>query len=122
MNFIHALPIALVALVSFTAVAQANRQVVDSLTIEQLEITFLECDRRASVELLGFGDAAECSVIFEALKQRAFGGDFNRLLAWWKPRQLANAPGQEGRVLTPTKKTEPDATSRSATASPVKSR
>ena len=33
---------------------------------------------------MGFDEAALCSIGFEALKKRKFGGDFNAMLAWWR--------------------------------------
>jgi hypothetical protein len=40
--------------------------------------------------LLGFGDAAACSRVHEELKQRGFGGDWGRMLAWWKSQSAAS--------------------------------
>jgi hypothetical protein len=39
---------------------------------------------------LAFGEAARCSVVSETLQQRAFGGDFEQLVAWARV-QLAAA-------------------------------
>jgi hypothetical protein len=49
-----------------------------------LERQFLRCSRESSERLLGFGEAAVCSIGFEALKKRKFGGDFEAMLAWWR--------------------------------------
>jgi hypothetical protein len=83
----------LLALFTLTAAAQAERALARALTIEQLKIAFLDCDRRASITLLDIGDAERCSVIYEELKARAFGGDFDRLLAWWRTQKLASEAG-----------------------------
>lgn len=45
---------------------------------------FLRCSRDAGERLLGPGDAAGCSIAYEALLRHEFGGDFNALLAWWR--------------------------------------
>jgi len=50
----------------------------------QLEHRYLECDRMASTQLLPFGTAAACSVIAERLLAQRFGGNFDRLLQWWR--------------------------------------
>ena len=71
--------------------AWPERRLVEAASVEQLKRDYLECDRRASRSLLGFGDAAHCSLVHEALKERAFGGDFERMLAWWKSGKLASA-------------------------------
>jgi hypothetical protein len=53
-------------------------------TPEQLKSAYLQCERLALATPLDFGTAAQCSMVYEALKQRVFGGDFERLLAWWR--------------------------------------
>lgn len=58
-------------------------------TIDQLKTSYLDCERRASVAMLDIGDAANCSVAHEELMQRGFGGDWNRMLAWWKSQRAA---------------------------------
>lgn len=56
----------------------------ERLPERDLERLFLRCSRESSQRLIGFDEAALCSVGFEALKKRKFGGDFAALLAWWK--------------------------------------
>ena len=50
----------------------------------ELKATYLRCARESSRRLLGFDEAALCTIVGEALKARSFGGDFNALLAWWR--------------------------------------
>lgn len=83
-----------IALVALSAAAQPQRSPLDALTVAQLKTAYLECDRRASSVMLDAGEAANCSFVHEALKQRAFGGDFDRLLARWKSEKLAEANKQ----------------------------
>jgi hypothetical protein len=45
------------------------------------------------------GEAANCSVIYEALLKVGFGGDFKRLLAWWQAERVTEARGE--RITTP---------------------
>ena len=62
-----------------------------------LEIVYLQCDREARQRLLGFGEAAHCSRVAEELLHRRFGGDFARLLAWWRTQRddaLASSAGR----------------------------
>lgn len=49
-----------------------------------LKELYLRCSRESSQDLLGFGEAALCSLGHEALLKSEFGGDFNALLAWWR--------------------------------------
>ena len=70
--------------VSAASTAQPDRRHLAALTVDELRHLYLECDRRASQTLLGAAEAAHCSMAAEELKQRGFGGDFGRLLAWWQ--------------------------------------
>lgn len=56
----------------------------ERLPDRDLEHLFLRCSRESSQGLMGFGEAALCSIGFEALKKRKFGGDFDAMLAWWR--------------------------------------
>jgi hypothetical protein len=70
-------------------------QLAKRATPEQLKTAFLECDRLSQTVPLDFGTAAQCSVVYEALKQRVFDGDFERLLVWWRveaKRAVAQGP------------------------------
>lgn len=49
---------------------------------EQLKAIYADCVNEAEQHLLGFGEAAACSMTYEALKRRVFGGDFAALIAW----------------------------------------
>jgi hypothetical protein len=69
----------------------------------ELKTQYLRCARESSRRLLGFDEAAVCTIVGDALKARSFGGDFNALLAWWRlhrddPLDEANdggaAPGE----------------------------
>jgi hypothetical protein len=62
-----------------------------SATPEQLKSDFLQCDRLSQETVLDSGTAAQCSVVYEELKQRVFAGDFERLLAWWRVESKATA-------------------------------
>jgi hypothetical protein len=79
------------AVVSTASMAQTDRSHVAALTADELKVIALECNRRASQTLLGVAEATHCSLAFEELKQRVFGGDFGRLLAWWQEQRGADA-------------------------------
>ena len=59
-----------------------------------LKAAYLRCERAATERLLGAGNAANCSAIYEELLKVGFGGDFKRLLAWWHAERVAEARGQ----------------------------
>ncbi len=60
-------------------------------TADALRLAFLECDRQASSALLGFADAARCSLAYEQFLRREFQGDFSKLLAWWQAQRRGTA-------------------------------
>ena len=62
--------------------------------VRSLKAAYLRCERAATERLLGVGDAANCSVIYEELLKVGFGGDFKRLLAWWHAERVAEARGE----------------------------
>jgi hypothetical protein len=64
---------------------------LSSVTPAQLQSAYLQCERQAQAAALDSATAATCSMIYEALKQRVFGGDFDRLLAWWRQQQAQPA-------------------------------
>lgn len=44
----------------------------------------MQCDAAAGRQLLDPGSAFSCSIGYEALLRRGFGGDFQAMLAWWR--------------------------------------
>ncbi|MBT9549413.1 MAG: hypothetical protein IV088_01080 [Hydrogenophaga sp.] len=67
--------------------------------LRSLKAAYLRCDRAATERVLDMGEAANCSVIYEALLKVGFGGDFKRLLAWWQAERVTEARGE--RITTP---------------------
>lgn len=67
------------------------------LTDEALEARFWDCDARATVEVLSPGHGAQCVVWHDELKQRRFGGDFERMLAWWRDQKTEQHARRLGR-------------------------
>ena len=51
-------------------------------SIAQLKAAYLACSDAADRGELSNAEIMYCSVVYEELKRRAFGGDFERLLAW----------------------------------------
>lgn len=67
---------------------------------EQLKEVYADCANESEARLLGSGEAAVCSIVYETLKRRVFGGDFEKLLAWSRA-QRASQLGAKGAVATP---------------------
>ncbi|HUG22015.1 hypothetical protein [Piscinibacter sp.] len=59
------------------------------LPLAELEKSYWVCDHATTTAVLDGGTAAICSSLYEALKQRKFGGDFEALLAWWRQHKEA---------------------------------
>lgn len=57
--------------------------------VEELKVLYQNCNREALAGRLDGGTIMACSMVYEALKQRAFGGDFARLLAWSRAPETA---------------------------------
>lgn len=73
-------------LVSSAALAQVADKIpeIEALPMDKLESVHWDCDYMASVNMVDVSDAAICSAVYERLKAEKFGGDFNKMLAWWK--------------------------------------
>lgn len=52
-----------------------------------LKTLVMECSTVANQQLLDMGSAATCSMGYEVLLRRGFGGDFQAMLAWWRTQQ-----------------------------------
>ena len=76
------------------ATAEPDRSHLAALTGDELKTRYLECEARATEAMLGGLDAAECSMVHEELKHRVFGGDYARLLAWWRAQRQVDAARQ----------------------------
>lgn len=55
-----------------------------SMSEDELKKYFWLCEATSREIMLDDSDAAACSVIYEALKARAFNGDSQALYDWWK--------------------------------------
>jgi hypothetical protein len=62
---------------------------LDHATPEQLKAAYLHCDAIASTELFHADAAHACSIVFEALKARVFGGSTDRFIAWLQHQHAA---------------------------------
>jgi len=55
---------------------------LERLSHDQLKAVYLGCSSAALKRSLAQGHVAYCSMVYEALKRRVFGGDFEALIAW----------------------------------------
>lgn len=54
-----------------------------------LKVMFMECAAATREHILDLGSATFCSVGYEALLKRGFGGDFHALMGWWRSQREA---------------------------------
>ena len=64
--------------------AAAQSAPVEDADAGQLKAAYIACERLAANERLDEGTAMTCSITYEALKARVFGGSYDALLAWWE--------------------------------------
>lgn len=64
------------------------------VALPELEQAFWICDYTATTQRAGAADIGTCRSVYEALKERKFDGDFDRLLSWWEQ----NKPPQHARL------------------------
>ncbi len=54
----------------------------DATPVAILKRAYLDCERRALAQPMTGGEVAQCSEIYEELKQRAFYGDWRLIREW----------------------------------------
>lgn len=65
-----------------------------AMTLPGLERAFWWCDHAATTRGVDSEDNVACTAVYDELKQRRFGGDFDQLLAWWR----ANKPAEHRKL------------------------
>ena len=92
MNTIHlvATMVALPLLAS-TARGDPSRIAAETLQVDALKSAYLACDRQTSRGRMDPATASRCMAISSVLTQRAFEGDFDRLIAWWRAEKARAA-------------------------------
>lgn len=68
--------------ISSAQVIDVRYEEFDHLSIAQLKSAYLDCERASVRGHLAHIGILQCSTVYEALKKRAFDGDFEKLLAW----------------------------------------
>ncbi|MEP7301134.1 MAG: hypothetical protein ABI699_06370 [Caldimonas sp.] len=71
-------------LLASTGHAQPMAASLEALPLDHLKSAYLACERASSERVLDGDSFAHCAGVGDALLQRGFGGDFDRLLAWWR--------------------------------------
>ena len=68
-------------------VSAAPTSQLASARLNVLENAFWACDYVATTR--GASDISACTAVYEALKDRKFAGDFDKLVVWWRQNKVA---------------------------------
>lgn len=68
------------------AAVSASASEIVSTRLTDLENAFWVCDYLATTQ--GVSDIETCAAIYDALKQRKFAGDSDRLVVWWRQNKV----------------------------------
>jgi hypothetical protein len=60
-----------------------------SAGLAELEEAFWVCDYTATTSRAAELDPTACVAVYDAMKERKFGGNFDKLLAWWQQNKVA---------------------------------
>jgi uncharacterized YccA/Bax inhibitor family protein len=99
--------------IAASAFAQGHPRFLPTVPLAELKQVYLACDQAASRQLLDMETAAHCSFVGEALQKRAFEGNFDLLLVWWRTEKLNTSGAATDSAPTQTSP-ELDALSESA--------
>lgn len=91
---ITACALGLASTMSSAQVTDARYEEFDHLSIAQLKSAYLDCERASVRGHLTRVGIMQCSIVYETLKERAFEGDFERLLAWSRAQPDIARPGE----------------------------
>ena len=83
-----------VLLTPLLALGQTNGNPLQGVTVDALARVLLACERAATTVRLSGAEAARCTLVYEEFKLRAFGGDFEKLHAWWLSQRGARQTAQ----------------------------
>ena len=94
-----ALVVGAVALVLLAAAAPSARGyspggAPQAIPVDELKQMYLACNRAATASRMSSGSIMQCSIVYEELKRRAFGGDFDELLAWSRAQPPVRTDGR----------------------------
>lgn len=81
--------LAFAVVLPLAAAAEPADARLSKMTIDELKALYAACNDAVLNGRIDFGTVAQCSVGYEALKERAFGGDFARLREWSRSQPSA---------------------------------
>ena len=91
---IGAVTLVSIALAAPMAHGHSHTGELERVPIADLQRIYLSCNHAATGGHLNSAAIMQCSVVYEALKRRAFGGDFDKLLAWSTAQPSVQSAGR----------------------------
>jgi hypothetical protein len=73
---------------------------IDALSPAELEVLYWDCDFSTTQGMLGGSDAANCSFVFEKVKNVTFHGNFAAFMSWWRDHKDAEYAKRRGGKTT----------------------
>ena len=73
---------------------------IEALSPADLETAFWDCDFASTKDMLGLGDAANCSFVFERVKATKFNNDFKQFMKWWADNKKTQHALRSGKVAS----------------------
>ena len=67
-----------------------------TLPESELKGAYLHCSRESTERIMGYGEIALCSIVYETVLKRIFAGDFDALLAWSRANSTPSASAAAG--------------------------
>ncbi|MGZ5205796.1 MAG: hypothetical protein ACXWCU_11435 [Caldimonas sp.] len=74
--------------------ARAGETLLAAVPLDRLKSAYLACDRVTSQAVVDLDRFVQCERVGDELLRRGFGGDFERLLAWWHAEKANQAAAQ----------------------------
>ncbi|MBI2962042.1 MAG: hypothetical protein HYY28_17190 [Betaproteobacteria bacterium] len=68
--------------------AQSVAARLASVALGDLEEAFWVCDYTATTRGPAGNDITVCNAVYDAIKERKFDGDFDKLLDWWRQNKV----------------------------------
>jgi hypothetical protein len=70
---------------------------ISSMSVDELKSVYLRCEQATTIRRLNGGDVMYCSLVYEQLKEKAFGGEFRRITYWSNRNCLRCSPESQKR-------------------------
>jgi hypothetical protein len=77
---------------------ESSRARLNAMSADAIKTLYGQCSQEAIERRLGGGEVAFCSIVYQVLLERHFGGNFESLLAWSRQQRAAGPDMQRDSV------------------------